>query len=323
MYASRGSWGGGWGWEADVHLILQWAGLQPRILYEEGVVRDGLDAYRVLVLPNCDVLPQAVYERIRAFQRRGGLLIADSNLTPALMPDILLPPYHRTKQPRDDKQALQKLAADLWAQLAPVYRRYGESSDPDVVVRCRRYGTADYLFAINDKRTFGDYVGQHGLVMEKGVADSATLRVARPGAAVYDLRAHKAVAARPTADGVEWEAALGPGDGGLFLLLDRPLQEIRLTAPAAAAVGGRAEVVAEFADAGGTAVAAVLPVQIEILDPLGRSADGSGFHAAKDGRLALTLEFAPNDLAGAWRIRVTDLASGLAREAALTLTIGP
>ena len=62
MFAGRGSYGWSGSWDADVHLILQWAGLQPRILYEEHILRDGLAPYKVLVMPHCDVLPRRVAE---------------------------------------------------------------------------------------------------------------------------------------------------------------------------------------------------------------------------------------------------------------------
>ena len=63
------------------------------------------------------------------------------------------------------------------------------------MTRCRRYGTTDYLFAINDRREFGDYVGQHGLVMENGLPSEAVLTVRRPGGTVYDLVDHRVVPA--------------------------------------------------------------------------------------------------------------------------------
>ena len=61
-----------------------------------------------------------------------------------------------------DIRDLQSAAAEMRKQLDDFYQRYGEASDPDVVPRFRQYSSTDYLFLVNDKRTFGDYVGRHG-----------------------------------------------------------------------------------------------------------------------------------------------------------------
>jgi hypothetical protein len=77
MYAQCGSNGWSNSWEADMHLILQWAGYQPRIIYDETVRKNGLDAYDILVMPNCYVLTQSVYDEIVKFQKRGGIVVSD------------------------------------------------------------------------------------------------------------------------------------------------------------------------------------------------------------------------------------------------------
>src|SRR5690606_19674841 len=45
MLARRGTngWGGGWG--ADAYMTLRYAAIQPRIVYDETIARDGLDSY--------------------------------------------------------------------------------------------------------------------------------------------------------------------------------------------------------------------------------------------------------------------------------------
>ncbi|MGY8827033.1 MAG: hypothetical protein ACKVJG_24470 [Candidatus Latescibacterota bacterium] len=39
---------------------MQWAQLQPRIVYDETLLRDGLEGVRVLVLPGTEVLTEGV-----------------------------------------------------------------------------------------------------------------------------------------------------------------------------------------------------------------------------------------------------------------------
>jgi len=42
------------------------------VIFDETILESGLDGYDVLVLPKCDTLLKSVYDRILAFQKRGG-----------------------------------------------------------------------------------------------------------------------------------------------------------------------------------------------------------------------------------------------------------
>ena len=59
----------------------------------------------------------------------------------------------------------------------------------------RRYHQTDYVFLVNDRREYGQYVGQHGLVMENGLPSQAVVAINRPGGFVYDLVGGRQVAA--------------------------------------------------------------------------------------------------------------------------------
>jgi hypothetical protein len=321
MFAGRGTYGWGESWEADLHLILQWAHLQPRIIYEETVLREGLDGYRVLVMPCCDVLPESVVRRIQQFQRAGGLLVGDEFLTPALTPDLFLASYRRSGRAQEDKAALQAKAAELRRALDPFYQRYGDSSSPDVVIRFRQYRHTDYLFALNDRRTFGRYVGHHGRVMEEGVPTSATLSVRRRRGHVYDLVNHAAVPVVRTGKELRFEVDLGPGDGRVFLILDSPIAGVQLQAPERGQRGRPFRLQVAVVDPAGKPLPAVVPVEVEVRDPQGRLAEGSGYYGAADGRLTVELLPARNDLPGRWTLRVRELASG--QRAQGTLMVAP
>ncbi|MCC7491081.1 MAG: LamG domain-containing protein [Fimbriimonadaceae bacterium] len=317
MLAGRGGYGWGEGWEADVHLIAQWAQLQPKVVYEEHLLRDGLDAYQVLLLPNCDVLPRSVVDRIVAFQNRGGLVIGDRNLCPAIVPDMLLPTYTRTKQADVDKTALQKLAAGLRTELDTVFTRYLESDNPDVVCRRRRAGQADYLFVINDQRRFGKYVGHHGRVMEEGLPSSATITVRRPRAVVYDALARQVVATKTVPGGVSFTTKLGPGEGRLYVLLDQRLP-LPTVAAGNAERGGKVTVTVKMQLAG-QPLAAVVPLRVELRDPQNRPAEWEGYYALRDGTWSQPLTLATNDLPGRWTVTVTELIGGAQAKASFTV----
>jgi len=322
VFARRGTRGWGGTWEADVHLILQWAQLQPQIVYDETIVRDGLDGFRVLVMPYCDVLTESVAARVAEFQKRGGIVVADEELCPAVKPDVLVESYRRTRNAADDKAALQAKAAALRERLDSRYSRYGDSSNADVVVRLRRYHEADYVFAVNDKRTFGDYVGHHGRVMEKGLPAEATLSIRRRGGAVYDLVAHRPVPVTRDGSELKFPVSLGPGEGRVFLVVDQDIADVALQAPAQARLGARLGLEISVVDDSGRPVAAVVPVEVGIVDPDGRPAEPSGYYGAKDGRLTIALDLASNDQPGLWTVRVVELASGRTREATIEVSAG-
>ena len=58
MFAGRGTYGWGGSWAGDAYHVLLYAHLQPEIVYEETILKSGLEGYKVLVLTDCDVLPQ-------------------------------------------------------------------------------------------------------------------------------------------------------------------------------------------------------------------------------------------------------------------------
>jgi hypothetical protein len=176
----------------------------------------------------------------------------------------------RRKQGDADHAALLAAAARLRAGLDARYQRYGDSTTPEVVVRVRAAGEGDYVVAVNDRREFGDYVGQHGLVMEHGRPAEAELAVRRPAGHVYDLLVARPVAATVRDGRLRWRAEFGPGEGGVFLVVPRPIRGVTIAAPARAEAGTAAEVAVAVVDESGRPVPAVMPVHVEIRDPAGR-----------------------------------------------------
>ena len=320
MFAHRGTRGWGMGWDADAHLVLQWAHLQPRIVYEETVQRDGLDAFEVLVLVSCDVLPESVAKEIAKFQARGGIVVSDQFSPPSIVPDIVLESYKRVNKPHEDKRVLQERAAKLRNDLAPIYRSYAGASSQDIVVRTRRYKNADYLFALNDKRTYGDYVGHHGKVMEKGLPLEGQVSLNRPDGHVYDLLAHQPVRATSSAEGLAIDARFAPGDGHVWLVCDQAIANVQIEAPTDAKRNGKATCTIRVVDASGKPIAAAIPLRVDITDPAGNPAEFTGYYTATDDEPAkITLDISPNDATGTWTIRAQELASGKTSEAKMVV----
>lgn len=310
MLAQRGAYGWSGGWGADAYLILHYAGLQPEVVYEETIQRRGLAGYRVLVLADCDVLPRGVVEKIKAFQKGGGLVIGDDHLAPAIKPDLTLAAYQRTKKAAADKNALLERAAQLREGLAKRYAGALQSSNPEVVPHLRRTDGADYVFVVNDRREYGSYVGQHGLVMENGLPADAELTLRRKSGFVYDLVAGRQVAAQAKANQLRFSVQLGPCDGRVFLVSDRAIAAVKIAGPRNAKPGGSWAATITIEDAENRPISAVVPLRVNVFDPEGRTAEFSGYYGAANGRLELRLDLAANDVPGLWEVRVRELASG-------------
>ena len=75
----------------------------------------------------------------------------------------------------------------------------------------------------------------------------------------------------------------------------------------------------KITDQGGKSPEAVVPVAVRILDPNGQEAEYSGYHAAVNGTLDLTLQPAVNDVPGLWTVTVDNLASGQTVRKTLTV----
>ncbi|HOG49040.1 MAG TPA: hypothetical protein PKY10_00470 [Lentisphaeria bacterium] len=289
-----------------MHAALARAHLQPEIIYDETILRDGLDQFTVLVMPMCAVLSADVAVRIQAWQAKGGVIVADEMLAPGITPDVLLPQLQD-----NDKDKIIACSKKLRQELDGVCQPLADADTADAVLRVRSFGTSDYLFAFNDKRTYGDYVGQYRKVMEKGLPLSAQIRINRPQGTVYDLLAGKAVATKAADGSLAFAADFGPGEGRIYLVTEQPLAQVQVTAPAEVARGKRGVIEIKVLDAAGQPVDAVVPLQIQGSDPEGQPLEIVGWYAAVAGKLSVPIDIAPNDAVGAWKVQVRELASGL------------
>lgn len=310
MLAERGSWGWSRDWTSDLHLVMQWASFQPKVIFEEEILRDHLAGIKILLMPHCDVLPEAVVKEIQAFQSRGGIVITDQVACPAIVPDHIVPIIKRSGRAQEGKEKLQACAAELKKLLGTIYDNPVDSDNPDVVPRLRQFGSSLYLFTINDKRTYGDYVGQYGFVMEKGLPTEANVKIDFTGHA-YDLVAHRKLEAFQNGDKMILKQTFAPAEGKLVLLTKRPIEKVAIQLPESARLGDEIALDVVVTDAQGKAIDAVLPIRLSIVDPEGNEAEFSGYHAAVHGLLQQKLTLASNDISGTWTASVTDLASGL------------
>ena len=360
------------GWKAPSVTFLQRARLDPRVVYEETILRDGLDDVKVLYAPQCLFLTPDVVAKIKEFQAKGGILVADAQLLTALKPDIEVPVVSFEPPPASDhfedvnameaaregdaktragtiraKSLMVEQANGLRKQLAARFMPEADSSSPEIVTYSRRWNDARYVFAINDKRTFGDYVGQWGLVMEKGLPYEGEVSLADgDGAikAVYELSRGGEVPFTRADGRVKVPVKYSTNDGRLFAFLkkriasvsvdvggSRPVAAVGGSRPVAAvggsrpvatvARGGKLSVTMTVKDAEGKPVEALLPAEIRLYDGAGREIDGAGWVCLQGG--TCTVEFVTNlnDAEGDYRVVCRDRASGLSAERTIKVNL--
>ncbi len=327
----------GRGWSAPPVTFLQRARLDPQVVYEQDLERGGLDGVKVLYLPQCDFLTKATADRVRAFQAAGGIVVADARCASAVRPDVVVPEQRFPSPPASDyakdvdeqakrlaadmtraatrraKESMLAAAEDLRRKLAGRYEPRADSSSPELVTFARQFGGTPYLFAINDRRDFGDYVGQWGACMERGLPNAGEVSVADPESrirAVYELsRGGKAGFARR--DGrVVVPVSFDTNDGRLFAFLDREIAEVRASLSGEGR-GGVIRAKAEVLDARGRRVPGALPVEMRLYAADGFELSGGGWACAKDGVAELDFQTNLDDPPLAYRLVVRDKATGL------------
>ena len=335
-----------WGWSAPSITCLQRARLDPRVVYEDTIVRDGFKGIKVLYAPQCRFMTPSMIDRIKSFQKSGGMLIADDQLVSALVPDVLVPLMSFDAPPESDhtedvdalekakakalktrnatvraKKIMQAAGDEIREKLAAKgYRPAADSSSPEIVVYSRRWCDVPYLFAINDARTFGDYVGQWGRVMEKGVPEEGWVSVSDAEgtiAAVYELS--RGTKCRFSREGstVKVPVSFDTNDGRMFVFLPAPIADVKVDAPSAVGRGGTFGVAVTVADAKGSAVPALLPVEIRLYDSAGREIDGGGYACAEGGVAKVSFVTNLDDADGPYRLVCKDRASGISVERAV------
>ena len=328
------------GWNAPPVTFVQRARLDPAVVYEDTIRRDSLDGVKVVFAPNCRFLTPEMIAKLEAFQRRGGILVGDGELLKALRADVTVPTVRFAAPPKEDqvagveesdpggnpvisqaRQATRQAKLSMLANAEKLrtalqgrYTAKSDSSTGEIVVYNRRWRDTPYLFAINDKRTFGDYVGQWGRTMEKGLPFEGQVTLAgaaKATGAVYELSRGGEVAFSKEGDDVVVPVKYETNDGRLFVFLPERIGELKTDAPVEVPVGGAVDVTLTVLGKSGRPVPAVLPVEVRLYDAMGAELDGAGFAAAENGVCRMRIRTNLDDAPGEYRLVCRDRASGL------------
>ena len=125
-------------------------------------------------------------------------------------------------------------ANDLRKRLAARFTPEADSLSPEIVTYSRRWNDARYVVAINDHRTFGDYVGPWGLTMEKGLPYEGAVSLADGDSAVkavYELSRGGEVPFTRADGRVKVPVKYATNDGRLFAFLKSRIASVKVDAP--------------------------------------------------------------------------------------------
>ena len=186
----------------------------------------------------------------------------------------------------------------------------------------RRWHSTPYLFAVNDARAFGDYVGQWGRVMEKGVPTEGWISIndtERKIAAVYELSKGEKKSFSRDGGKVKVPVAFDTNDGRMFVFLPSHIASVKVDAPSAVARGDVVEVTMTVLDEKGNVVPALLPVELRLYDAAGREIDGGGYACAEGGVAKVSFITNVDDDGGAFRLVCKDRASGIVTEKSIVV----
>ncbi len=323
-----------WGWRNVNALRVMNARLDPRIVFDEEIVRDGLGNAKVLYLWGAWFMTKPVLDKIRDFQSRGGIVVGEEDTLKAITPDIKLP-LAKFSAPKMDTTEWNDAGGNATSQKATMAARNSRleiaerlrmelaakgyesktgSSSPEIVTFNRQWEGVPYLFAINDRREFGSYVGQWGLAMEKGLPNAGTIHLRDPEgkvAAVYELsRGGEAQGVRREGDRLVVPVAYTSNDARFFAFLPEKIKSVSLDAAVSAGPGGTVDAVFSVLGESGKPVHALLPVEIRVYDNEMREIDGAGWTAAEDGVARISLPLNLDDPPGSYTVIARDRASG-------------
>ncbi len=311
------------------YSLLMMAHIPTDVIFDETITEYGLDDYDVLILHQAEVLTQSVYNKIMEFKKRGGIVIADKYLGADIPVDHIIKFNldHRKKQLADltvkgegvtadeDRVLMTKYSKEIRDNIGNKISRYIDSPSSEVVFNVLENGPVKYIFMVNDKRTYGGRFARWQTMHTKGVEQTVEARLnynEKKAPVVYDVRKHSIVPLRYENGVYKFSRILGPADGTILSVYPAEISKVEIEVPAAIKRGQKGTITISVKDINGDCYG-TQPLYIRVT-ALGDFETGySGYYATDKGQFSLDIVPALNDLAGTWKIKVTDLTSGLNR----------
>ena len=227
---------GSWDWSTKARAfgeLMVLANLDQYTLFEEEIERDGIPAsVKVILLPECEVLMKHTAEKLKEFQQRGGRLISEARHAPGIKPDATLPDFSTLLPTTSNlKECGLSLDEKMRAKAREIKDLVGvpfhaETSNDAILLTVRSFGSSDVVFAVNDRRQYGPYLGGWKTVLDKGAANAAEICLRRSAGAVYDLVRHAAVPFSSADGQTRIQVVYETCDGKALMVTARPLASL-------------------------------------------------------------------------------------------------
>ena len=317
--ANRGTWGWG-GWIDDLSLMMYSGGLNPKVIFEENIVKkNALSNIKVLALPHCDVLPESVVKVIKDFQLKGGIVIGDEFLSPAIVPQVRVNVFKRLAYADKTQAKFYQASWNLRREVRRFINLKSETDRPELFRYERKWKNTFYYFVVNDKRSYGNYLGPWKMIMEKGEANKGNLFIYHKNAgAIYELAKGGKVEFEKNRYATKIPLNFNTNDGRIYLVLPSPIAKINLTCPKEITQGEKFTLSATILDQNQNKVAALLPISFKITDTKGNMLDGGPYGCAEDGIWKFET-ICPLNAQDRLDIIFTDRASGLTASASIKI----
>jgi Beta-galactosidase trimerisation domain len=304
------------------------AGLPMDIIFEETVAEGGLKKYGALFIPFGEVISRSAYDKINAFAKSGGKVVADCNLAYKIPGAAILktnldhmawPKWgwyqvrHGSGVKAPERIKLMGKTVDEIKHVFAAFRAQLPQADSNwLLINQREWQGIRYIYAINDHRSAGNVGKKWGIMLENGepLTASITLPKSAGQVNVYDLAAHKKIATKLKNGSISWTSDYAPASAKLFALLPQAIANTELKVTKQVKRGKAFTVDVKITDTAGKLIKALIPIQITIKDGQGAVSSYSDSFAVKDGSFKLSGIIALNDTGGTWSVNVKNLADG-------------
>jgi Concanavalin A-like lectin/glucanases superfamily len=326
-------WGGFGGHTGNGYYdILQKAHIPTDMVFDETIQQAGLNGYKILFMHNTKHLPESVYKKIVDFAKKGGKVVCGQPLS-KMIPNALDWDPDMSKYKKSTYYAINKTGGATADQIRDLLNNnarfihnklvaeadpFADSPSTEIYLNTLENDGVKYVFAVNDKRDFGEYFGKkYRAVLDKGLPLQATIRLNTPNPVIYDLLQHTIVTPQKSSNKSTFKINLPSAGGNIFAVYDRPISSIKIVVPKAIARGNNSILRLKICDAKGNPMAGTQPLKVTITSPDGAINEFSGYYATDKGQCRINFSPALNEPGGKWKIVISELSSGLKIEKTL------
>jgi hypothetical protein len=301
------------------------AHLPTDIVFDETIDKGALSKYKVLFLYKITHLPQSVYERIVNFSKNGGTVVCSSQLAQMIPGAISFNmklkkrayyayPYTINGKGGTADVILKeqlKNARNVKNIVANKINLYADCDSPRTFLNLLEKNGVKYLFVINDKRSFGDYVGKkYRVCMEQGIPQKVTISLKQENCVVYDLVSHQQLKCVKKNGKTFVNLTLKPVWGALLAIYPIPIEKVDIAIPSGFTSGKPACFTVRILDESMHRMPGSQPLKVTFTDANGKRNEFSNYYTTNNGEAKIEFIPAENDAPGEWEIEVVELSSG-------------